>query len=68
MASAERRRGYLVVSGGGLGIMEAANLGAYLAERSDTEPSTTAPRPASIPRCSNGMLPETLLRRMRNPR
>jgi len=31
------RRGYLIVGGGGLGIMEAANLGAYLAERSDAD-------------------------------
>src|SRR3954466_4572772 len=31
------RRGYLVVGAGGLGIMEAATLGAYLADRSDAD-------------------------------
>jgi predicted Rossmann-fold nucleotide-binding protein len=37
LTAALTRRGYLVAGGGGLGIMEAANLGAFLAERSDAD-------------------------------
>jgi predicted Rossmann-fold nucleotide-binding protein len=37
LAAALTERGYLVVCGGGLGIMEAANLGAYLAGRPQPE-------------------------------
>src|SRR3954452_5370005 len=37
LTAALTRRGYLGVGGGGLGIMEAANLGAYLADRSDAD-------------------------------
>jgi predicted Rossmann-fold nucleotide-binding protein len=37
LTAALTQRGHLIVGGGGLGIMEAANLGAYMAHRSDAE-------------------------------
>src|SRR3954470_19400121 len=43
------RRGYLIVGGGGLGIMEAANLGAYLADRSDADREGTVDALAAAP-------------------
>jgi len=43
------RRGYLIVGGGGLGIMEAANLGAYLAERSDADRDAAVDALAAAP-------------------